>query len=172
MITAAAAIRIHAARETPTNKDAQEEANRQNVFHLAVVGAKEQMAKEITARIRKNVTNTILRNSDGVHFKKVDEYHLHQVVAAVMEGAERPDPIKIRKQITDVMAFVFDWRDTGTTNQERLAANIVKAAAFGFVIGHDIKVDIILANIATAARFSSGGTEIAEAQRKIRMMYT
>ena len=47
----------------------------------------------------------------------------------------------------------------------------MKAAAFGVVIVHDIKSAIILANIATAAQFSSGGTEILEAQRKIRAMY-
>ena len=130
------------------------------------------MAKEITARVGKSVTNPILRNADVVRLKKVDEYHLHQLVAAMMEGAERPDPIEIRKQITDVMAFVFDWRETGATNQERLAADIVKAEAFGVVIGHNIKASIILANIAMTARLSHGGTEIAEAQRKIRMMYT
>ena len=88
------------------------------------------MAKEITARVGKSVTKPILRNADRVRFKKVDEYHLHQLVAAVMEGAERPDPMEIRKQITDVMAFVFNWHKTGATNQERLAADIVKAAAF------------------------------------------
>ena len=47
----------------------------------------------------------------------------------------------------------------------------MKAADFGVVIGHDIKAAIILANIATAAQLSRGGTDIAEAQRKIRAMY-
>ena len=83
-IAAAAANRGNAAPEITTNEDAQEEANRQNVFRLAVVGAKEQMAKEITARVGKSVTNPILGNTDGIRFKKVDEYHLHQLVAAVM----------------------------------------------------------------------------------------
>ena len=80
----AAAIGGNVAPEITTNEDAQEEANRQNVFRLAVVGAKEQMAKEITARVGKSVTNPILRNADGVRFKNVDEYHLHQLVTAVM----------------------------------------------------------------------------------------
>ena len=38
-------------------------------------------------------------------------------------------------------------------------------------IAHDIKATIILASIATAARFNSGGTEIGDAQRKIRAAY-
>ena len=116
LIAAAAALGGNAAPEITTNEDTQEKANRQNIFRLAVVSAKEQTAKEITAWVGKSVTNPIIRNADGVRFKKVDEYHLHQLVAAVMEGAERPYPIEIRKQITDVMAFVFDWRKTGATN--------------------------------------------------------
>ena len=150
-IAAAAALGGNAAPEITTNEDTQEKANRQNIFRLAVVSVKEQMAKEITAWVGKSVTNPIIRNADGVRFKKVDEYHLHQIFAAVMEGAERPDPIEIRNQITYVTAFVFDWRETGAANQERLAADIVKAAAFGVVIGHDIKAAIILAKIVTAA---------------------
>ena len=169
-IAAAASISARAVPHIVTN-DAQEEANRQNVFRLACVGAKEQMAKEITAKVGANITNPILRHPDGVRFKKVDEYKLHQLFSAVMEGAERPDPIAIRKQIAAIMDFQFDWRETGATTQERLAADIAKAAAFGVTIGHDIKATIILANIATAARFDSGGTEIGDAQRKIRAAY-
>ena len=49
--------------------------------------------------------------------------------------------------------------------------HIAKADAFGVVIRNDIKAVIILANIATAARFSSRGAEIMEAQRKIKVAY-
>ena len=85
-----------------------------------------------------------------------------------MEGAKRPSPIEIRKQITASMAFTFDWREAGVNNQERLAVNITKADTFRVEIRNDIKATIILANIATAARFSSGGTEIMEAHQKIK----
>ena len=50
--------------------------------------------------------------------------------------------------------------------------DIAKADAFGVEIRNDIKATIIRLNIATAARFSSGGTEIMEAQRKIKAAYT
>ena len=102
---------------------------------------------------------------------KVDEYLLHQLVEAVIEGAERPSLIKIGRKITAIIAFTFDWKETGATNQERLAADIAKTDAFGVVIRNDIKAVIILANIATAARFSSRGAEIMEAQRKIKAAY-
>ena len=48
------------------------------------------MTREITARVGVSITNRILRHPDGVRMKKVDEYHLHELVAAVMEGTERP----------------------------------------------------------------------------------
>ena len=148
-IAAAAEISSTAVPHINTNEEAQEEANRQNVFRLACVGAKEQMAKEITAKVGENITNPILRRPDGIGFKKVDDYKLHQLTLAVMEGAERPDPIAIRKDISAIMDHQFDWRETGATNQERLSAAIAKAAAFGVTIGHDIKAMIILASIAT-----------------------
>ena len=47
----------------------------------------------------------------------------------------------------------------------------MKAAAFGVTIAHDAKATIILANIMTAARFNSSGTEIVDAERKIRAAY-
>ena len=93
------------------------------------------------------------------------------MMAAVREGAARPDPIEIRRQIAAIMDTVFDWRETAATNQERLSADIAKADAFGIEIRNDIKGIVILANVAAAARFSSGGTEIREAQRKIKAAY-
>ena len=69
------------------------------------------------------------------------------------------------------MAFTFNWRETGATNHKRLAADMVKADAFGVTIQNDAQAVIILANIATAAGFSNGGTEIMEAQRKIKAAY-
>ena len=134
LLEAAAWVSLATAAEITTNEDAQEEANRQNVFRLASIGVKEGMARKITARVGVSITNPILRHPDGVRMKKVDEYHLHELVAAVMEGAEHPSPIKIRKQLTGIMAFTFDWRETGAMNHERLAADIAKVDTFGVKI--------------------------------------
>ena len=70
------------------------------------------------------------------------------------------------------MDFSFDWREAVTTILERLSADIVKASAFGIEIKSDLKAIILLANVAAAARFDSGGTEICEALRKIKAAYT
>ena len=114
--TAAALISTAEAAQAATSKDAQEEAIRHNAFRLNVAGTKEQMVKEITAVAGTNTTNLILRHADGVGFKKVDKHPLHQLVAAVMEGAKRPDPVAIRKQIAIIMVFALDCRGTGATS--------------------------------------------------------
>ena len=105
---AAALVSSKEVAEITTNEDAQEEANRQNVFRLASIGVEEGVGKEITARVGTAITNPILRHPDRIRMKKVDKYLLHQLVEAVMEGAERPSPVEIRKQITAIMAFTFD----------------------------------------------------------------
>ena len=67
---AAALISSNAAAKIITNKDAQEEANHQNIFRLACSCAKEGMAKEITARSGITITNFMLRHLDGVRVKR------------------------------------------------------------------------------------------------------
>jgi hypothetical protein len=48
--------------------------------------------------------------------KKVDECLFRQLVEVVIEGAERPDHINIGCQITVIVAFSFDWRETAATH--------------------------------------------------------
>ena len=76
--------------EIATNSDAQEEAGRQNTYQLAAIRVKEGVAGGITKIVRKDITNPILRTSDGISFKSVDDYQLHQLINAITEGAERP----------------------------------------------------------------------------------
>ena len=74
--------------EIATNSNAQEEADRQNTYRLAAIGVKEGVAEGITKIIGKDITNPILCTSDGISFKSVDDYQLHQLVTAITEGTE------------------------------------------------------------------------------------
>ena len=89
--------------------------------------------------------------------KRMNKYQLHQLIHVVVTGAKRPEPIGIWKQVTQVTMFIFNWRETGATNQEKLLTYIAKAATFGVNITHDINAIIILASIAMAAQFTSRG---------------
>jgi hypothetical protein len=71
--------------EITTNSNAQEEADRQNTYQLAAIGVKEVVAEGITKIAGKDITKWILRTSDGISFKSVDDYQLHQLVTAITE---------------------------------------------------------------------------------------
>ena len=77
--------------------DAHEEADRQNTFHLSVIGVKEAVAEGITALVGEAITNPVLRTADGSDFCRVDKSELHQLYMAIMEGAARPEATNIRK---------------------------------------------------------------------------
>ena len=45
-----------------------------------------------------------------------------------------------------------------------MSTDIAKAEAFGVDVRHNIKATIILVNIAVTAQFTSGGSEVRDAQ--------
>ena len=156
--------------EIVTNSDAQEEADRQNTYRLAAIGVKEGVAAGITKIVGKDITNPILRTSDGISFKSVDHYQLHQLITAITEGAERPEATTIRQQFVNIAGMVFDWRDTVAINVEKFATNAAKTQAYGIRVHDDLKAVVILANVEWAAR-QSWGTEIGVAHRTIKAKY-
>ena len=122
--------------EIATNSNTQEEADRQNTYQLAPIGVKEGVAEGITKIVRKDITNPILHMSDGISFKLVDDYQLHQLVTAITEGAERPEATIIRQQFVNIAGMVFDWRDTVAINVKKFATNAAKTQAYGIGV-HD-----------------------------------
>ena len=62
--------------EITTNADAQDEADRINMFCLTAIGAKEGAATGISKVVGADITDTTLRTTDGQDFKTVDEYKL------------------------------------------------------------------------------------------------
>jgi hypothetical protein len=156
--------------EITMNSGAQEEADRQNTYRLAAIGVKEGVAASITKIVGKDITNPILRTSDGISFKSVDNYQLHQLVTAITEGAERPEATTIRQQFVNIAGMVFDWRDTIAINVKKFATNAAKTQAYGIRVHDNLKAVVILANVEWAAR-QSWGTEISVAHRTIKAKY-
>jgi hypothetical protein len=56
--------------------EAQEEANQLNVINQSVIGAKEGVVKAITKLVGSNVTDTILRTSNGSNHKSINDFTL------------------------------------------------------------------------------------------------
>ena len=65
------------APDIDTNADAQDEADRQNMFLLAVIGAKEGVAADVATIVGKAITDPVLRTADSTTLKHVDQFHLH-----------------------------------------------------------------------------------------------
>jgi len=156
--------------EIATNSNTQEEADRQKTYRLAEIGVKKGVAAGITKIIGNDITNPILHTTDGISFKSVDEYQLHQLVTAITEGAERPEATTIRQQFVNIAGMVFDWRDTVAINVKKFATNTAKTQAYGIRVHGYLKAVLILANMEWAAR-QSWGTEISAAHSTIKAKY-
>jgi hypothetical protein len=69
--------------------EAQEEVDRHNVAAQAMIGAKEGIVEALTALVGTNITDSVLRTSDG-NFKSVDKYTVHEVMQAAYENTDHP----------------------------------------------------------------------------------
>ena len=67
-----------------TQPDALDAADRANNLIQSVIRAKEGATNAIVAKVGARVTASVLRTTDGVHLKSVDEYELFQLVNAIM----------------------------------------------------------------------------------------
>ena len=85
---AAAAISTTLAPVEPDikiNADAQDQVDRQNMYILAVVGAKEGVAAGVTTISGKESTDAVLRTVGSTTNKNVDNYTLHYLMQAVID---------------------------------------------------------------------------------------
>jgi len=153
-----------------TRAEAQDESDRINEATQAVIGAKEAIAKAITTKAGTRITDAILRTTDGQDHKSIDEFELHKLVSALMQGAERTAISEVREGIIDVLGTEFNLRRHFATNVAALRADINKLVAYGIVIPDGIIATIILAEADRAAN-SSGGKQVDRALSDIRLRY-
>ena len=115
-----------------------------------------QGQRECHQRHRKKVgtaiTDNVLRTSDGTDVKGVDDYELHQLINAIIQGATRPALSKIRLQLAAIVNFPFDWRQTASTNLAVLRAKIDRLQAYGITVSDSQTVLVVMTNVEAAAR--------------------
>ena len=153
-----------------TNADSQDKADRQKTSRLAAIRLKEAIAAAIISILGAQITNPILRTTDGLDFRTVDVYELHQLISAVKEGYERPSSIDIKQMMVDVMTKKFNWRESAVTNLEQISTAIAKAATYGLRFHKDMKRLAITANVAHVVH-QRWGSELTEAQLNIKAKY-
>ena len=114
-----------------TRGDAQDEADRRNFAYQAAIGAKEGAAEAITLKVGTDITDSVLRNTDGNDSKGVDEWTLYEVLQAAIQGAIRPGTGDILQQVISALNHRFDFRKKISTNMEQLKAKVNRVIAYG-----------------------------------------
>ena len=184
MVTASAKIKFKAdtkkaaeekttaptAQEFATRSDAQAEADRLNDINQAVIGAKEGAAEALKKKVGTDVLESVLRTADGTGIRGIDDYTIADIIAAIMDGADRPTTNEIHDRMSDIISFTCDWRKKTTTNLEALRLMCSKLASYGIVIS-EAQITLIMLNNVESAIPHEYGREFWTAMQAIRQLF-
>ncbi len=135
--------------------EAQEEADRRNVTAQAMIGAKESIVEALMALMGTNITNSVLRTSDG-NFKSVDKYTVHKVMQAAYEKAACLPMTDVLEQLIEVPHYTFNFRKKISANMELVQNLANRMSAYVIEVGTPLIVLMLLANIETATKHKYG----------------
>ncbi len=144
---------------TPTitsQSEAQEEADRLNMINQSVIGAKEGVVKAVTKLVGSNFTNAVLRTADDSNHKSIDDYTLFAVMAAAINGADRPSTTKVLEQLLEVINHTFDFRKKVSVNMELMESNVARMAMYGIAISIPQLTLTLIASIKNATKAKYG----------------
>jgi hypothetical protein len=144
---------------TPTitsRSKAQEEADRLNVINQLVIGAKEGIVKAVTKLVGSNITNAVLQTADGSNHKSIDDYTLFAVMAAAIDGADRPSTTNVLEQLLEVINHTFDFQKKVSVNMELMQSNAARMAMYGISISIPQLTLTLIANIKNATKAKYG----------------
>ena len=150
--------------------DAQDEADRINMINQAVIGAKEGATEAITKKVGSDITDAVLRTADGTDYRSIDDYELHDLVNAAIQGADRPNTSDVLEQLTSILSFRFDFQKKVITNVKLLRAKIARMHSYGIVVDNTQLALVLLANIELATS-EAWGREFRPALQTIRRAY-
>eukprot|EP00804_Cyclotella_cryptica_P021145 CCRYP_001466-RA/>CCRYP_001466-RA protein AED:0.26 eAED:0.26 QI:0/0/0/1/0/0.25/4/0/985 len=136
--------------------DAQDEADRINLINQAVIGAKEGATKAITAKVGSDVTDAVLKTADGSNLRSIDHWLLEEVLAAIVQGADRPNSTDVLAQLLHVIQFKFNFHKKVSANMELLHAKAGRMTAYGITVDNSQLALILLANIDVASSHDWG----------------
>ena len=83
----------------------QDEADWKNVFRLAEIGVKEEIAEGTTKIVGRNITKPILQTIDNSDFKLVDQYQIHK-----LSPSSRRERNDLSRQTSDDSLSTFPER--------------------------------------------------------------
>ena len=96
--------------EISTRADAQDEAERLNTRVQFITGVKEALAKIVTAKFGRRITDPVLRTVDGSDYKSINDWTAEQLLEAIRMGADRPTADETHVKTLKIMNFQFNFQ--------------------------------------------------------------
>ena len=103
-----------------------------------------------------DITNSILRTADGTDYKGIDDYDLHEVIAAAITGADRPATTYVLEKLIEVISSTFNFLKKVSANSKLIQANSSRMETLGVAI-NDAQISLtIISNIEIATQDKYG----------------
>ncbi len=80
-----------------------------NVINQSVIGAKEGEVEAVTKLVGSDITDAVLQTANGSNHKSIGNYMLFAVMAAAIDGADRPSTTDVLEQLLEVINHTFDF---------------------------------------------------------------
>ena len=72
---------------------------------------KEGATEAITNKVGSDIADAVLCTADGTNYWSIDDYKLHELVMATIQGAaDRPNTSNVLDQLTAILSFCFDFQ--------------------------------------------------------------
>ncbi len=144
---------------TPTitsQSEVQEKADHLNVINQSVIGAKEGAVEAVTKLVGSDITDAVLRTANGSNHKSIDDYTLFAVMAAAIDGTDRPSTTKVLEQLLEVINHTFNFQKKVSVNMELMQSNAARMATYGIAISIPQLTLTLIANIENATKAEYG----------------
>jgi hypothetical protein len=154
-----AASKALSTKITPTitsRSEAQEEADHLNVINQLVIGAKKGVVEAVTKLVGSDITDAVLQTANGSNHKSIDDYTLFAVMAAAIDGADRPSTTDVLEQLLEVIYHTFDFQKKVSVNMELMQSNAARMAMYGIAISIPQLTLTLIANIENATKAKYG----------------
>jgi hypothetical protein len=103
-----------------------------------------------------DITDAVLRTSDGSDHKSIDDYMLFAVITAAIDGANQPSTTNVLEQLLEVINHTFDFQKKVSVNMELMQSNEARMATYGIAISIPQLTLMIIANIKNATKAEHG----------------
>jgi hypothetical protein len=127
-------------------------------------------AEAITQKVGSDITDSVLKNTDGNDSKGSNDWTLFEVIEAAKQGAMRPCTGDILTQVITALNYQFDFRKKIATNMEQLKAKVARITSYGITFDDIATALMLMANTKLASKHD-WGREFRPALQEIRRKY-